>query len=229
MPALCVASVLVVLIGGFGFTRAEQARSTSQANDSAKPEDQNDDGKLTLHAVLAETNEPIEGVSIDYRQSRPDGKNEKGTVTTGKDGTATIDYPPSFKTGYFEITARKPTLVPIYLPGTTQRHPLELPSTKELRFEPGTMIGGVVRDESGHPIEGATVGVLGATDRVRRRCTHVFSLGGLKTDAQGRWHLDVAPRNLCRRLGVRRASAGIGRRCAACPRASTVRSSSRRD
>ena len=54
---------------------------------------------------MAETNEPIEGVSIAYRRSRPDGKNQKGTVTTGKDGMATIDYPASFKTGYFEITA----------------------------------------------------------------------------------------------------------------------------
>ena len=81
---------------------------------------------------------------------------------------ATIDYPPSLKTGYFEITARKPKLVPIYILWDDKRHPVELPPTKELRFEPGTTIGGIVQDEAGHPIEGAAVDVHGAPDRVRR-------------------------------------------------------------
>ena len=150
---------------------------------------------MTLRAVLAETKEPIEGVSIAYRRNRPDGKNEKGTVTTGKDGIATIEYPPSFKTGYFEITARKPKLVPVYLLWDDKRHPLDLPSTKELRFEPGTMIGGIVKDEAGHPIEGAMVGVH--MPPTEYEGTHnVFSLGEPRTDAQGRWRLDVAPANL---------------------------------
>ena len=140
--------------------RAGRARQP-KAERSAKPADQKMHGKLTLRAVSAETNQPIEGVSIEYRRSRSDGKNEKGTVTTGKDGTATIDYPPSFKTGYFEITARKPKLVPIYMLWDDKRHPLELPVEKELRFEPGTTIGGIVQDEAGHPIEGATVDVHG--------------------------------------------------------------------
>ena len=154
------------------------------------------EGKLTLRAVAAETNEPIEGVSIVYRSGRSDGKNRTtGTVTTGKDGMATIEYPTSFKTGYFEITARKPKLVPIYLLWDDKRHPLDLPTTKELRFEPGTTIGGVVKDEAGHPIEGATVGIH-APPTEYEGTHHVFSLGELKTDAQGRWRLDVAPRNL---------------------------------
>ena len=150
---------------------------------------------MTLRAVSVETREPIEGVSIVHRRSRPDGKNEKATVATGKDGTATIEYPPSFKTGYFEITARKPKLVPIYLLWDDKRHPLDLPSTKELRFEPGTTIGGIVKDEAGQPIEGAAVGVY-APPTEYEGTSNVFSLGELKTDAQGRWRLDVAPRNL---------------------------------
>jgi beta-lactamase regulating signal transducer with metallopeptidase domain/thiol-disulfide isomerase/thioredoxin len=195
MPALCVASVLVVLIGGFGFTRAEQAAASSKAGDAARPADEKTARSLTLRAVLAETNEPIGGVSIAYRRNRSDGKNEKGTVTTGKDGMATIDYPPSFKTGYFEITARMPKLAPLYLLWDDKRHPLELPLTKELRFEPGTTIGGIVKDDAGHPIEGAAVGVY-APPTEYEGTNHVFSLGELKTDAQGRWRLDVAPRNL---------------------------------
>ena len=115
MPALFVVGVLVVLIGGFGFTRAEQAPSTATAGDSNTPVDQKLPGRLTLRAVAADTGQPIEGVSITYRRNRPDGTNEKGTVTTGKDGVATIDYPPDFKPGYFEITAKKPKLVPVHV------------------------------------------------------------------------------------------------------------------
>jgi beta-lactamase regulating signal transducer with metallopeptidase domain/thiol-disulfide isomerase/thioredoxin len=208
MPAFFVGSVLLVLIGGFGFTRAEQAApapraesakadSTPKASDAAKPEDRTMAGKLTLRAVAAETNEPIEGVSIAYvRRNRSDGKNQtKGTVTTGKDGMATIEYPPSFKTGFIAITARKPKLVPIYLLWDDERHPLDLPTAKELRFEPGTTIGGVVKDEAGHPIEGATVHVH-APPTEYEGTNHVFSLGETETDAQGRWRLDVAPREL---------------------------------
>ena len=67
MPAIFVGSVLLVLIGGFGFTRAEQAAGDrprpSNADKTRGPEH---GGKLTLRAVSAETNEPIEGVSIEY-------------------------------------------------------------------------------------------------------------------------------------------------------------------
>jgi beta-lactamase regulating signal transducer with metallopeptidase domain/peroxiredoxin/protocatechuate 3,4-dioxygenase beta subunit len=193
--ALCVGSILLVLIGGFGFTRAEQSAATSAADDVARPADEKTAERLTLRAVSAATNEPIEGVSIANRRSRPDGTNQKGTVTTGKDGMATIDYPPSFKTGYFEITARKPKHVPIYLLWDDKRHPLELPLTKELRFEQGTTIGGIVKDEAGHPIEGAAIGVY-APPTEYEGTTNTFSLGELKTDAEGRWRLDVAPQNL---------------------------------
>ena len=185
-----------MLIGGFGFTRAEQAAGDVQGRRCRpNPRIEKPAGKLTLRAVAAETNEPIEGVSIEYRRSRFDGKNEKGTVTTGKDGTATIDYPPSLRYGYFEITARKPKLVPIYLLWDDKRHPWNYRLTKELRFEPGTTIGGIVKDEAGHPIEGAAVDVY-APPTEYEGTNHVFSLGELKTDAQGRWRLDVAPRNL---------------------------------
>jgi beta-lactamase regulating signal transducer with metallopeptidase domain len=195
MPALFVGSVPLVLIGGFAFTRAEQAASTSQANDAAKPVDPMMAEKMTLRAVLAETNEPIEGVSIAYRRNRPDGTNEKGTVTTGKDGTATIEYPASFKTGYFEITASKPKLAPLYLLWDDKRHPLELPSNKLLRFEPGTLIGGIVQDESGHPIDGATVELNGLPTEYEGS-NNSFTLSKTKTNAQGRWRLDVAPKIL---------------------------------
>ena len=45
MPALFVGSVLLVLIGGFGFTRAEQAASMPAGRGRRSPADQQSSGK----------------------------------------------------------------------------------------------------------------------------------------------------------------------------------------
>ncbi len=152
MPALLVGGVLLVLIGGIGFTRAEQA--ADPAGQAADHPRQQSSGKMTLRAVAAATNQPVEGVSIEYH-SRFDGKYQEGKVATGKDGLATIDYPPNSRIESFWIIARKARLVPVAIVWTDQSHPVELPTLKELRFDPGTTIGGIVQDEAGHPIAGA--------------------------------------------------------------------------
>ena len=59
------------------------------------------------------------------------------------------------------ITARKAGLVPVCIFWDDERHPVDMPPSKELRFEPGTTIGGIVQDESGQPIAGARVDVMG--------------------------------------------------------------------
>jgi beta-lactamase regulating signal transducer with metallopeptidase domain/thiol-disulfide isomerase/thioredoxin len=184
-PAILVGGGLSVLIAGFGFTHAGQA---------TKSPDQQTPGKLTLRAVEAATDQPIEGVSITH-WGHPGGPNQKRTVATGKDGRATIDYPPNARIEYFEITARKPGLVPICIRWDDRRHPLELPPSKELRFEPGTTIGGIVKDQAGRPIAGASVQVY-APPTECEAASNVFSLGALDTDARGRWRLDVAPKSL---------------------------------
>ena len=84
--------------------------------------------------------------------------------------------------------------MPIHIFWDDKRHPLELPPLKELRFEPGTTIGGIVQDEAGHPIVGATVEVHGPPTEYEGS-NYVFSMGETTTDAQGRWRVDVAPKD----------------------------------
>jgi len=136
-------------------------------------------------------------LSIEYR-GRFDGKDQKGTVTTGKDGMATIEYPASAHADYFEFTARKPRIVPIRYSWNDNLRPVDLPAVLELRFEPGTTIGGIVNDADGHPIAGAEVDVYGP--EAQHDPNGSISFEELKTDARGRWRLDVAPRELA---GVR--------------------------
>jgi beta-lactamase regulating signal transducer with metallopeptidase domain/thiol-disulfide isomerase/thioredoxin/protocatechuate 3,4-dioxygenase beta subunit len=195
VPALLAGGLLSVLIAGFGFTHAERAAKPADGTEqAARSAAEQTPGKLTVRAVEAATDQPIQGVSIDY-WGRFNETKHKGTVATGKDGRATIDYPPNAHIEYFEITARKPGLVPICIRCDDRRHPLELPASKELRFEPGTTIGGTVKDQAGQPIAGARVQVY-APPTECEAASNVFSLGALDTDAQGRWRLDVAPRGL---------------------------------
>jgi beta-lactamase regulating signal transducer with metallopeptidase domain/thiol-disulfide isomerase/thioredoxin len=211
MPALCVGSLLLLLIGGFGVTYAGRSgdgngtqvqKVTEPANDA--PGAKSDDparfaakpkaGQLILQAVAAGTNEPIEGVSISYR-GRFGEESQHATVITGEDGTAAIEWAPGATVHRLWFTASAPKLVPIHVSWSDERHPLELPALKELRFEPGTLVGGIVRDEGGHPIVGATVEVNGLPTEYEGS-NSIFSIGETKTDARGRWSLDIAPKDV---------------------------------
>jgi len=198
VPALLTGGLILLLIGGFGFTRAEQAE-TAQApktDGPARPSDLKKVGKLTLRAVSAETNEPIEGVSIEY-WVRMGEKIQEATITTGADGTAVIGWPAEATVHVVGITATMPKLVPIHMRWDDQRQPLKLPDVKELRFETGTTIGGIVQDEAGHPVAGVKVEVDAPATEYEGG-NFFFTLGSPTTDAQGRWRLDVAPKNLDR-------------------------------
>ena len=135
------------------------------------------------------------------------GRTEKRTVATGKDGLATIDYPPNPRIESFEITARKAGFCPSASSGTTRGTRWTCRHSKVLRFEPGTTIGGIVKDEAGHPIAGARVNVMGHPTECESM-NHGFTMGTAETDAQGRWRLDVAPKDL-RDVSVQRGASAL--------------------
>ena len=152
-------------------------------------------GTLTLRACAAETDEPIEGVSIEYRRSRLDGKNENGTVTTGKGGIATIEYPPSVKTGFFEITARMPNACPSTSSGTTSGAPWNYRRRRSCVSSRGRRSAG---SSTTRPVNRSKAPRFASwrgrpSTKGRQICSRSRSS---KTDSRGRWRLDVAPRNL---------------------------------
>ncbi len=132
MPAIFVGSLLLLVIGGFGFTRAERADDAQ----APRPHTEEKAGRLILHAVAAKTGLPMEGVSVHYNGSSGE-KPLGGTVTTGKDGAATIDYRAGSSVSMLEITATTPGHVPIFIRWDRFGKPATIPASKELRFEPG--------------------------------------------------------------------------------------------
>ncbi|MCA1685981.1 MAG: carboxypeptidase regulatory-like domain-containing protein [Planctomycetia bacterium] len=213
MPAMLSVSLVVTVIGGLGLATAEAvpAREVSAPKEGAAreepvkgaPEAKSNPaqpGRLTVNVVDARTGEPLEGVEVAYRAYVAE-KAKSGKPATGKDGVAVVEYDPDAKIGSFTLTVRKPGYVPahVYLDGS--KRPLSLPARKEFRLEPGTTIGGVVNDEAGKPVEGATVSVT-MPPTESDMANYVFHVGTPKTDARGRWRIDEAPADLGP-LGIR--------------------------
>ena len=186
MPALLVGGVLLVLIGGFGFTHA--AGRPPIPPSSERP------GSCRSAPSPRRPIEPIEGVSIEYRV-RFGGKNREATVATGKDGLATIDYPPDAGIDSFELTARKAEAsYPSASAGATRhtrwkcRHRRRCASSRARPSAASSRTRPAIRS----PAPGRR---LRAPDRVRGPEPCLLP-GDAQTDAQGRWRLDVAPKDL---------------------------------
>jgi beta-lactamase regulating signal transducer with metallopeptidase domain/peroxiredoxin/5-hydroxyisourate hydrolase-like protein (transthyretin family) len=151
-------------------------------------------GRLTVLVTNAQTGEPIDGVEIDSRITI-EGKTNHRKVITGKDGIAVVEYDPAARIDWFALTPNRQGFVPAFVFWDFSRRPLQIPPTKAFALEPGTTIGGVVNDEKGRPIEGATVTItIPATETDNTNFTS--PLGVPKTDAKGRWLVSEAPADL---------------------------------
>jgi sugar lactone lactonase YvrE/peroxiredoxin/uncharacterized GH25 family protein len=113
---------------------------------------------------------------------------QKGTTETHEDGRRTIRLG-KVEPNYFNIEVTKEGFVPIGLMWRSSEAPI--PAGYTLALEAGTSIGGVIQDEKGKPIEGASVYLLvPGKDEVERIAIRDYEV---KTDAAGRWRCDVVP------------------------------------
>ncbi len=209
-PALLALSVIVILIGGLGIKGAEQspaqkdqppARKATEAelfvanaapeNSRAQPASSH---RLSLRVLRAKPGEPLDGVSVSS-EIRGEGEPRKETVTTGKEGTASIEWPPGIAIHFLGLNLKKPGYVGLFLSWDDRDHAISLPESQEARLEPGVPIRGVVQDEAGKPIAQASVTPM-AWPTAGGKTRFVYELGTAKTDEQGRWRIDDAPANV---------------------------------
>ncbi len=198
LPAVALGGLLLVLIGGFGITRAAQDPKAARARAKATPEANDPDlpaGRIVLRAVEGATGDPVGGASVEVLLSIG-GEAQKSTVKAAEDGTAAIEWKAGAKVERLHVTARAPGFAPVLVVWSRDRHPKGLPAEKVLRLERGVTIGGVVKDAEGRAIAGAKVSLTAsATDSDWNEGAN-FSLATLQTDNRGRWRLEHAPRDL---------------------------------
>lgn len=116
------------------------------------------------------------------------------TVNTNADGVATIDVPRE-DVYRFEITARAGGFVTYQAAWQERGVPEAVPEEFEFQLEPGTMMGGVVRDERGQPIGRAEISFRARLDCFRKRSLPQLD-DKVETDAQGQWTSRRVPKNL---------------------------------
>jgi beta-lactamase regulating signal transducer with metallopeptidase domain/protocatechuate 3,4-dioxygenase beta subunit len=209
-PALLALGAVVILIGGFGFTGADQpparkdqppARKATRAElgvANAAPErgatQPASSHHLSLRVLSAKTGEPLDGVSVSC-EIRGEGQPRKETVMTGKEGTAEIEWPPGITIRFLGLKVKKPGYIGLFLSWNDRNHAISMPESQEARLELGVPISGVVQDEAGKPIAQASV-TARATATEGEEPHFSYELGTTKTDEHGRWHIDDAPANV---------------------------------
>jgi hypothetical protein len=94
------------------------------------------------------------------------------------------------------VFARKAGFVPVRVAWKLDWRSAPLPADYTLALEPATSVGGRVHDESGAPIEGATVYLMiWAVSGDGKVTTDILDETAI-TDAEGVWHFDEAPADL---------------------------------
>ena len=92
------------------------------------------------------------------------------------------------------LSARRDGMVPIKL---YLRHSLvretQVPRSYTLAMEPGTSIGGTVRDEAGQPIDGVSIALYENKQDDDARQVYDFPAITARSDRQGRWRIDLIP------------------------------------
>jgi RNA polymerase sigma factor (sigma-70 family) len=173
--------------------RVRQGADTGPADSETKAQQQpapgREVGTVFFRVVENSTKKPLPGVLLKVWLN---GKISR-QHTTDESGRLVIPVPKE----PFErltITARGDGLVPmrVYLRHFASRE-TEIPRLYTLAMEHGTSIGGIVRDDDGRAIEGVIVSLYrnGPEDRGSEALD--FQEITARTDAQGRWHLDLIP------------------------------------
>lgn len=178
--ALCLLAATAVVTRG-------QDKAPAKDKDFDLPADK----VLDLEVIDKASGEPLPALTLSVRLD-----NQTRAFSTDGRGHARIEYAPASK--YLGITAKPDGYVPTQLqwrPGAKDPAPEKF----TLELERGSTIGGVIQDEEGKPIAGVTVYLLihrkDESAGTTRISTAIWDYP-VKTDEDGRWHCDVAPKEL---------------------------------
>lgn len=196
--ALTLSGGILLALGGLALTRSElaladaptKAAESDKAEDAAEAPEQ---AVLTVRCVTS-AGHPMEGVELRFH-GRIGGEIVNHTLHTDQEGIAHMERPAAAAVQNLWMTAKKPKYTAIHYTWRSERRTIELPERLDLAFEEAITIGGVVKNEAGQPIAGATIDFRMPISWPRL-ANYVFEAGERKTDEDGRWTWDSAPKGL---------------------------------
>ena len=153
---------------------------------------------INLHVVDSQTRQPLAGVAIGVRARNLSASDKLTNGRTDRSGLYEIELPEN-DPPFVSVTAHRDGFVPMRVDWTTHGGTFRLPEEFTFALERATSIGGIIQNEQGLPISGATVfitfrtsNMAGATEEVNADIWDEK----VSTDAQGRWRFDLAPVDL---------------------------------
>lgn len=198
LSKLIIPISIVVIVASASLASSENRVSGIQPEARNSPSDAplQTEKVLEFLVINKQTKQPITDVKLEieiyhYDKGYKPYRRESSTDNQGKCRIKLGLKQPD----YVRIKASKQGFVPVSVRLRKEDPHLGIPSSYTLALEPGTSIGGIVRDEQGKPIAGARVFLLlrgrcGATECIAIRDYEV------KTDPNGRWRCDIMPAQL---------------------------------
>jgi hypothetical protein len=170
--------------------RAAGPRSGAKGSDPLARQE----NALEFRVVDARDKTPLSDVSIVVVAAEVTGAT---TLATDEDGHCRIAIPKRV-TQFVGISARKEGFVPVRVAWSGHDIGAVLPESYTLALEPGTPIGGIVRDTLGRPVVGALVYVWFEREQPRNEWECVFLEDDyhVETDAHGGWRCTMMPDSL---------------------------------
>ncbi len=152
---------------------------------------------MLIH-VIGPDGRPMQGVQIHRSVwTKKPGNDRNLDVLSDEDGQVRVSVPEEIS--IFRLWARAEGHVPLFAHWEEQDNPeTTLPEEFTFRLKPGTVIGGIIRDQNGQAIKGATVEVQlqhGGEQDGRAGPDMWLAEGSdaSTTDAEGRWTLKNVP------------------------------------
>lgn len=147
------------------------------------------ENSLALTVVNKKDGTPLSGVTLTIRQN-----SKKQTAVTDKNGQYQIDFT-NPRPDYLSITAIAEGIVPTRISFRSEEHDT-IPKQLRMHVEAGTSIGGLIHNENGRPIEGATVFLLVPNELYTSLEKPAIWDHKVITDANGLWQCDIVPAQL---------------------------------
>jgi thiol-disulfide isomerase/thioredoxin len=147
---------------------------------------------LRLQVVDAESGQPVPDVKVRaWVRADPTDPSGLSLIPLPKPGSENFSY---------RITLSKDGYVGQYITWSKAQHDkvADMPTNLTAKLEKGVSVGGLVKNENGEPVPGARVILSGPppTDIGERvRSVVAPNYHAERTDAQGQWRFDEAPRN----------------------------------
>jgi uncharacterized GH25 family protein len=144
------------------------------------------DRDLEIRVVDSSSKQPIPGAAVTISMDRAQQRQDR----TENQGRAWVMLPPE-DPKYVGIAIKADGYVQKRVDWRNQ----PIPMTHTFEMEKGTSIGGILKDEAGNPIAGASVNLLFPGDSTQGQ-RGVYVQESAKSDAEGKWRADSVPSEL---------------------------------